>query len=99
MSVRVIADAYVRPEAMDEFLAAATEMRTLTRAHDAGCMAYDLFRDKADPQHLTMIEEWADQAAFSAHIASEHFRRLLPQMAAYTDQARHGTVTIYEPAL
>lgn len=99
MSVRVVADSYVRPDAVDAFVAAATELRDQTQAKDAGCIAYDLFRDQADPLHLTMIEEWEDQACLDAHIASEHFQRLFPLFGAANDPAKPGVVTVYEPAL
>ena len=99
MSVRVVADFYVRQDAVDEFLAAATALRSETHAKDAGCVAYDLFRDKADPLHLTMIEEWDDHASLDTHLASEHFQRLFPFFQDAGDPDKTGAVTVYEPAL
>ncbi|MCL2850685.1 MAG: antibiotic biosynthesis monooxygenase [Micrococcales bacterium] len=99
MTTRVVADCYIRPDAVEEFLAAARELRDLTHANDAGCLAYDLFRDTADAEHLTMIEEWESKDALDAHIASAHFQRLFPAFGAANDPARPNVITIYEPAL
>jgi len=97
MSVRVVADNYLRPDAVEAFVAAARELGEQTHAHDAGCLAYDLFRDKADPLHLTMLEEWESQEALDAHLASAHFQRLFPVFES--SAAKPGTVTVYEPVL
>jgi len=98
MSIKVVADNWIRPDAVDAFVAAAKELVAASHANDAGCIAYDLFRDKADPLHLTVIEEWADQAALDAHMASEHFQRLLPAFAAAAQPDKPGIIAVYEPA-
>ena len=59
------------------------------------CRAYDLFEDRKQPGHFIFIEEWPDQAALDAHCASEHFRRLVPQIDAH--QARPGTYILMSP--
>nr|WP_313428644.1 putative quinol monooxygenase [Brevundimonas diminuta] len=59
------------------------------------CRAYDLFEDRKQPGHFIFIEEWADQAALGAHCASEHFRRLVPQIDAH--QIRPGTYILMNP--
>ena len=95
MTVKVVADNYLRADAVDRFIAAAQELIVQTHDKDAGCIAYDLYRDKADPLHLTVIEEWASQEALDAHIASEHFTRLFPEFNAAA--AKPGLITVYEP--
>ncbi|QYO65389.1 putative quinol monooxygenase [Leptolyngbya sp. 7M] len=42
-----------------------------TRA-EAGCIRYDLHHNTSDPTDFTFIEEWIDDAALDAHLASEH---------------------------
>jgi len=97
MSIKVVAEFHVRPETADAFLAAAEELVAATHANDAGCVAYDLYRDTADDSHLTVIEEWADQSALDAHMAAEHFQRLLPRLDGAADPARPAVITVYEP--
>ncbi|MCL2422323.1 MAG: antibiotic biosynthesis monooxygenase [Micrococcales bacterium] len=97
MSIKVVAETFVRPDAVDEFLAVAAQLRAATHEKDAGCVAYDLFRDTADPLHLTMIEEWETKEALDAHIASDHFQRLFPGFAKASEPGKPGVITIYEP--
>ena len=97
MTIKVVADNFIRQDAIEGFVAVVDELIEQTHANDAGCIAYALFRDKADPQHLTVIEEWESQELLDAHSASEHFARLVPQLGAAWDPARPGTVTVYEP--
>ena len=59
------------------------------------CRAYDLFEDRKQPGHFIFIEEWPDQAALDVHCASEHFRRLVPQIDAH--QIRPGTYILMNP--
>ncbi len=61
------------------------------------CLAYDLFEDRKQPGHFIFIEEWPDQAALDAHCASEHFRRLVPQIDAH--QIRPGTYILMNPVV
>ncbi|MCL2652353.1 MAG: antibiotic biosynthesis monooxygenase [Propionibacteriaceae bacterium] len=96
MTVKVVADNWLRDDSIDDFVAAASELVDETMAKDEGCIAYGLWRDSADPMHLTVLEEWVSQDALDKHIASEHFQRLFPAFGAAADPAKPGTVTIYE---
>jgi quinol monooxygenase YgiN len=97
MSVKVVADNWVREDAADGFIAAAQELVRLSHEKDAGCLAYDLYRDTADPLHLTVIEEWASQDALRAHMASEHFQRLIPVFGTSAQADKPGVISVYEP--
>lgn len=97
MSIKVVADNYVRADAVDPFIATVKELIELTKANDQGCIAYGLYADAADPLHLTVLEEWADQEALDKHAASEHFQRLFPGFAAASQPDKPGTVTVYTP--
>lgn len=96
MSIKVVADNWLRADAVDDFVAAANELVDETIAKDEGCLAYGLWRDKSDPSHLTVLEEWDSQDALDKHIASDHFQRLFPAFGAAADPAKPGTVTVYE---
>ena len=98
MTIKVVADNWIRPDAMEEFLAAANELVEQTRANDAGCLSYALYRDLADPEHLTVLEEWESQEALNAHAASDHFQRLFPAFGACAQAGKPGIISIYELA-
>ncbi|MCL2783428.1 MAG: antibiotic biosynthesis monooxygenase [Propionibacteriaceae bacterium] len=97
MSIKVVADNFIKPDAIDEFVDVVKELIAQTHANDQGCIAYGLFRDKADATHLTVIEEWESQEALDAHIASEHFQRLFPSFAPASQPDKPGLITVYEP--
>lgn len=35
---------------------------------------------RANPAEFAFVEEWADEAALQSHFASEHLRRITPQL-------------------
>src|SRR5689334_10677949 len=54
-------------------------LEELTRASNAesGCRLYQPHRATEDPQEFFIYEQYDDEDAFEAHIASEHFKRLV----------------------
>jgi quinol monooxygenase YgiN/putative flippase GtrA len=97
-NIHVIAESYVRADAADAYLALAKQIVEKTNALDKGCVSYRLVRDKADPRHFAMIEEWTDQASLDAHMASAHFVEIIPQMGALSDTSREGGIALFDPA-
>ncbi len=81
--LRVIAHDFIREDAVETVLPLYRELVAATRLEPA-CISYDLLRDREDPTHFIFLEEWPDQAALDAHCASEHFRRIVPQVDAFT---------------
>lgn len=96
MSIRVVADNYVREGALEEFLAIAKELVESTHAKDKGCIEYALCQDLNDPLHLTMLEEWEDSDTLDAHMKSEHFQTLIPKLGALKAEGPGGPPTIYK---
>jgi quinol monooxygenase YgiN len=81
----VIAQYRVRAGEEGKVEAALHQMVTPTRA-EPGNLDYQVFRDPADPALFVLFERYADEAAFDAHKASEHFAtwlagRVLPSLA------------------
>ncbi len=90
--IRIVADNYLKAECIEKFLKLAEELVAGTRT-EAGNISYHLHEDKSDPLHLTFIEEWRDEEAIQKHNASEHFTRLVPQMAECA--SKPGTCFVY----
>lgn len=57
----------------------ATELVELS-LHDKGCISYDLFGSLTVDNHLMICETWEDQESLDAHMASEHFKRIVPRL-------------------
>lgn len=39
---------------------------------EAGCVSYELFQNEDDPLEFVTVEQWSDQAAADAHLATQH---------------------------
>jgi len=83
--LKVIAEDFIRPEAVEIVLPLYRELVEQTRREEL-CIAYDLFVDQKDPGHFVFIEEWPDRAALDAHCQTEHFTRLVPLINAHQRQ-------------
>ncbi|MDR2615424.1 MAG: antibiotic biosynthesis monooxygenase [Oscillospiraceae bacterium] len=95
MSIRVVAGNYVREDAVEDYLAVVRELVEKTNELDRGCVSYQLARDLSDPLHFAVIEEWEDQASLDAHMKSEHFTRLIPELGKFGSD-KPGGIALYE---
>jgi quinol monooxygenase YgiN len=91
--LKVIAQDFIKPEAIPIVLPLYRELIEKTRQEDL-CIAYDLFVDQKDPGHFIFIEEWPGRAALDAHCATEHFTRLVPLINAH--QRQDGTFILMD---
>ncbi|KUH38124.1 MULTISPECIES: putative quinol monooxygenase [Streptomyces] len=83
-TVMVIAESNAVEGKADQVRSLVESVVERTRAED-GCLRYELLRDLDDDHHIILIEEWRDQAALDAHLASEHlitlFQEMMPLLA------------------
>lgn len=57
----------------------ATELVELS-LHDKGCISYDLYGSLTNDDHLMIVETWENKHDLDAHMNSEHFKRIVPQL-------------------
>lgn len=57
----------------------ATELVELS-LRDKGCISYDLYGSLTNDDHLLICETWETEADLDAHMKSDHFRRIVPQL-------------------
>ena len=81
--LKVIAKSELKPGSWDTVTPMYRELIEKTRQED-GCIEYGLYIDLADENKCTFIEEWASEEALAAHVKSEHFTRIFPQLREYT---------------
>lgn len=74
------------------FVAGRVESMKATRA-EAGCLEYVLSADPVDATRVVLLERWADQASFDAHVAG-----LASGPKASGPAPRGFDVTIYDIA-
>ncbi|MDT4888350.1 putative monooxygenase YcnE [compost metagenome] len=72
-SITLIALLRAHPGRADALESLLHDMLAPSRA-EAGCIQYDLHRDRKDADLLYMIEQWRDEAALVEHEASQHFQ-------------------------
>ena len=90
--IKVVAKGVYQEGKAEEAIALYDELVKETRKEN-GCIAYDLFRDKKDPDILTMIEQWESDEALEKHMKSEHFTRIVPMIAK---MRKSSELNIYE---
>ena len=64
--IHLVATLVAKPGQEAALRAALTGILAEVRA-EAGCLRYDLHRDRDDPARFVMLEAWADAAALEAH--------------------------------
>ena len=77
--IKVVAKSFAKPDKLNKILELSAEMVEKT-VKEEGCIKYELFQDIKAPEVLVIIEEWESEEALSRHMASEHFRRIVPQL-------------------
>ncbi len=72
-------------------------MRHLVPAARAepGVLAFDVYRDPAEPRAFVLVERFRDQAAHDAHVAAQHTRRFAIEDALPRLEHRERSVLQY----
>ena len=83
--IKVVARTLVREECIDAFLALAKEIVAETQK-EPGNISYTMNQSVENKRLHAMIEVWESMDALKAHIASEHFNRIVPQMNGYAEE-------------
>jgi quinol monooxygenase YgiN len=70
----IVARYYAKEGKDDEIAAILREMIPISQA-EPGCKLYAVNRSKDDPRRFLLYEQYVDEAAFAAHVASEPVQR------------------------
>ena len=70
-----LAEIEVVPEKLEAYLGYAAEVGRVSMATEPGVIALFSMQDKADPCKVYILEVYADQQAYQAHIQTAHFRK------------------------
>jgi len=85
MTIGVIVEEKIKDGQFGEFVDYMAEMIALTKQEN-GCIAYDLYEAADGSDSVVMIELWESKEALDAHMASEHFKRLIPGAEIYKEK-------------
>jgi quinol monooxygenase YgiN len=82
MAIRLIVTITAAPGKGSE-LAQAYRARCAEVMKEPGCEQFEVFQSAVNPDKLTLLERWSDQAALDAHAKSNSTRpSLLPELRA-----------------
>ena len=70
-----IAKIKVDPAQLDSYNAALKEQMSTAIKVEPGVLTYYAVADKANPSHITILEIYADTAAYQSHIQTAHFKK------------------------
>lgn len=70
-----------RPESADQLSRVLQSLLEPTRK-EAGCIAYDLFRNQDNPVEFVTVESWMDQAAADRHLTTPHIAEAFAKAGA-----------------
>jgi len=69
--IYLIATLKIKPGSLPAIEQAVAPCIEATRK-EKGCISYDLFQSTTDPETLTFVERWENQAAVDAHFKEPH---------------------------
>ncbi|MBR0596841.1 putative quinol monooxygenase [Sinanaerobacter chloroacetimidivorans] len=84
--IYVVAKNYIREEKVNDFMTLAKKLVEDTNSKDAGCIRYQLYQDINNPTVFTFIEEWESMELLNRHMEADHFKEIVPQLAAMSEK-------------
>lgn len=90
--IKIVARQVIRKDCMEQYRALTKELVEKSCA-EAGNVTYTSNQSLSDERVHCFIEIWKDQEAIDIHNASEHFQRIVPQLAELFDEPE--TVELY----
>ncbi len=70
-----LAEIEVHPDKLDEYLAFAKEVGTVSMSVEPGVIGLFSMQDKANPCKVYILEVYADNEAYQAHLKTTHFKK------------------------
>jgi quinol monooxygenase YgiN len=70
-----LAKIQVDPAQLEQYNKALKEQMTTAVSVEPGVLTYYAVADKNDPSHITILEIYADTAAYKSHIETAHFKK------------------------
>ncbi|MBR3012718.1 MAG: amidohydrolase family protein [Bacteroidales bacterium] len=70
-----LAEIEIEPDMLDEYLAFAKEVGTVSMATEPGVVGLFSMQDKENPSKVYILEVYADRQAYEAHIQTAHFKK------------------------
>ena len=83
--IKVLAKSLVKEACVEAYTKLAKELVDKSQS-DAGMVYYTLNISVENPRLFAMLECWENQEALQAHMASEHFTTMVPQLGPMVEE-------------
>ena len=94
--IKVVAKNFAKENKIDKILELAKELVEKT-VKEVGCIKYEMYQNTKEPTELIMLEEWETEEDLNNHMSSEHFKRIILQMAEYL--RKKAEINIYKKVI
>ncbi|MBD1262159.1 antibiotic biosynthesis monooxygenase [Maribacter polysiphoniae] len=94
--IKVVAKNFAKENKIDKILELAKELVEKT-VKEVGCVKYEMYQNTNEPTELVMLEEWETEEDLNKHMSTEHFKRIVPQMAEYL--RKKAEINIYKKVI
>jgi Uncharacterized conserved protein len=94
--IKVVAKNFAKENKVDKILELAKELVEKT-VKEVGCIKYEMYQNTKEPTELIMLEEWDTEEDLNNHMSSEHFKRIVPQMAEHIN--KKAEINIYKKVI
>jgi len=91
--LKVVAEMVIAPASKDGFMPLVSELVKASR-EDAGCVSYEFCQLTEGNSSYAMVETWEDQKTLDEHMQTEHFTKIVPEMAKF--QTGDMKVSVYK---
>lgn len=88
--IAIIVKQTPRMESMETYRRLMAELAEQTKA-EAGCMGYHVIQADGEEQTHLLVEYWDSREALDAHLKTEHFQRIVPQLGETFAAAEEAT--------
>jgi quinol monooxygenase YgiN len=94
-----IAEIEVKPEFLDAYLAAARDVGATSVREEPGVLCIFPMQDAERPTSVRILEIYADEAAYKAHLSTPHFRAYKEGTPHMIDSLRLAPMRPLDPSL
>lgn len=74
--IGLVATFEVKTDMLEQFESAAKDLMARVKAHEGGCLTYQLYKARGSTTRYIMMEEYASEAALQAHTKTEYYATL-----------------------
>ena len=82
--VGVVVSVSVEPGNVDEFVALAVPTMIEPTQRVPGCIRYELWQDREEPERFAIIEEWESEEAHAADLASDWLQPVIAGLQPFS---------------